>query len=175
MDGIFDFFTTKKPESETVTNDPGMIDRFKARARAWARDVLELFETDVAGSPELEAEKMRLMKWAKYIKTGVEAIFGTLDDLKSVNMGILPLIPVAAILASGAAITKWLTDYAKFKEKIALHDKLVSSGATPADASRVVDKLTGEKPLLNLGTNPLILGGVGLGLMWFLNTHKKGK
>lgn len=179
MNGIFDsvvgyFSSDNKSGANTAsgTADPGMIEGFKNKARSWARDVLRLYNTDVSGSPDLETRKKSLLKWAKYIKMGIESVFGTLEELENMNLGLLPLIPIAAIAASIGAITKWASDYAIFQDKLKLHQSLMKSGASATEASNVVEKLTSSKPLIDFG-GLIPIAGFGL-LGFYLATRKKG-
>jgi len=90
-----------------------------------------------------------------------------LDDLDGVNLGVIPLIPIAAILAALAAIGKWSMDYSKFNTRLATFNKLKKDGSSNNDASRIVDELLGDKPLISMGNAPLILIGAGAALFLY--------
>lgn len=155
-----------------MTNaSPGYIEQFKQKARKWAQQVVELSNTPVTGP--LAEKKASLLKWAKYIKNGIESVFGTIDELENVGLGIafIPLVPVAVVAASLAAITKWTLDYQKFKQMVAEQKRLEDKGVDPVTASTIVAKKS--KPLFNLdlkGPLGLLLLGGGA---WWLFTRRK--
>ncbi len=170
MDSIFNYFTgddTVDAAAKASGTSPGVIDSFKIKARRWASSVVSVSQSNVSGSPELVRDKAKLLRWAKYIKGTIEAIFGTIDELEGINLGIIPLIPIAAIIAALAAITKWTTDYMRFNQKLATYNKLKADGSSPGEASRIVDELLGDKPLFSIGNAPLIIGGIGAAMFFY--------
>lgn len=117
-----------------------VIDDLKEKAREWGRKVVALSQTDVP--PNLEGEKSKLLSRAKFIKTGIEKIFGTLDQVPTEGMGFLPvLIPVAVIGASAAGIAKWTYDFKIFMHKVNMTKQLVSEGLSTSQAISVVNDL----------------------------------
>lgn len=142
------------------------IDRFKNNAREWAQSVVELVNTPVTG--ELAKEKAILLKYANYIKKGVESIFGTIDELQNIGLGIAPLIPLAVIGASLAAIYKWNRDYAALKIKIKEQKRLEARGVDPLTASKII--ASKRPPSFTLGlTKPVTLALVLGGGWWLYN------
>jgi len=147
------------------------IQAFKNKARAWASDVVALYNTPVKG--ELAEEKARLLKWAGYIKKGVESIMGTIEELEKVGLGIVPLIPVAVIGGSLALIFKWSADYATFKAKVAEQIRLEKRGVSPAVASQIVKAKSGT-PFVNFDTKSVaVIAGVAGGLYYLTKGASK--
>lgn len=146
--------------------DIGVLESFKQKARDWARRVVEVYNTPVPES--LAAEKRSLLKSAKIIKQTIEGIFGTIDDLETVGMGIPLLIPVAVIAGAAAAIYKWNRDYQKFKEKLEYHKKLTESGKITARQASDLISNTFDNPLIKFNTKNvtalLAVGGLAYAL-----------
>lgn len=165
----------ESPEADVELPDNVMLDKFKEKAREWAREVVELINTSVT-DPTLKKKKSKLMKWAKVIKKGVESITGSIDELDNVGVGVAPLIPVAVVGASLAAIAKWRYDYKKFKETVALHREMTASGTSATEASKAITNMFGAKSFINLsGKNlllPLLL--VGGGVAYLAYSKKRG-
>lgn len=164
MNGMFDWFTGGDTSDKNA--DPGLIEKFKIKAREWASKVVELSKIDVSHNPKLQGEKNSLLKWAKVIRKGVESITGTIDELDNAGLGIAPLIPIAVIAAAVAGMTKWSLSYAEFLSKAKLERELVKGGTSPTNASKVIERIKGDAkaPLVSVGTGKLagillILGG----------------
>ncbi len=117
-----------------------VIDDLKEKAREWGRKVVALSQTDVPA--DMAPEKEKLLQRGKVIKTGIEKIFGTLEQVPTEGMGFLPvLIPVAVVGASAAAIAKWTYDYKKFAHKLTLRKQLTTDGLTNNQAVQVINDL----------------------------------
>ncbi len=154
----------------TEKNDVGYIESFKLKAKAWAQDVLDVINTPVSG--ELAVEKARLLKWAKYIKKGIEGVFGTIDELENAGLGVLPLIPIAVVGASLAAMYKWTLDYQTFKRQVEEQKRLEAKGVDPATAARMIAK-KGAPSLISFGTlSPLLLIGLAGGAWYFFGRKR---
>lgn len=117
------------------------VDRLRAEAREWAKSVVELYNTEVPAS--MEADKQKLLNRAKGVKTAIEKVFGTLDELKPIaqiqELGAIPLlVPAAAIAAAAAAISTWYLSYKKFRGRIDEYKLLVNSGLTHEQSLSVI-------------------------------------
>ena len=141
------------------------IDGLKNRAQQWAAMVVELHNTPVP--PELEAEKKGLLQFAKRVKETIERVFpnafATAKELNEMDLGAIPLIiPAVLVAAAAAAITKWTYDYKKFMTKIVMHKNLDASGATDEQAARVITQLENKSQFLGTMTNKVLLPIGGL-------------
>lgn len=138
------------------------IEVLKEKARDWGKKVVVLNNTPVP--PEYQAEKDKLIQWAKLIKTGIEKIFGTIDEVET--MGAVPLlIPIAAIGAAAAGITKWTLDYQKFMTKINRQKELVTGGLSNDQAVRVINDLENKSQFMGTLATKVALPILGLGLL----------
>lgn len=145
------------------------IEALKGKAREWAASVVELHNTPYP--VELQGEKDKLLNRAKTIKTGIEKIFGTIDELAPIaqiqELGAVPiLVPAAIIAASSAAIAKWYYDAKKLEERKKTYDSLRTGGLTHNQALNVVD---GKGGFLEQSRKLLIPVGLGLaGYLFFI-------
>lgn len=140
-------------------------DALKAKARDWAKKVVILHNTKVP--PEMEGRKQALLKAAKVIKTGIEKIFGSLEEFEQIQLGAIPLIvPVAVIAAAAAAITKWTLDYKKFMHKVTLQNNLIAGGANPDEAAKVIAQLDNKSKFADTILKKVALPIVGLGILY---------
>lgn len=158
---IFDWQTEAGYES-TGDLTPEYMEKFKARARDWANQVVELQST-ATSTQALTDKKAALLKWAGVIRKGIESITGTLDGLNTVGLGVIPLVPIAVITASVAAMTKWIADYATFKDAMALQKDLVAGGTAPQKATEMVTSILKNKPIVSLKSGSIgvvtLIGG----------------
>lgn len=144
-----------------------IIDDLKSRARDWANTVVELVNTPVP--PQLQPEKDRLLSYARTVKSAIEKVFPSFDEIapidEAVGLGFVPIVAGAAIAVAAAAIAKWTYDYKKFKIKLTEYNKLIESGHTAESASGIVKSLDRGSSLINFDGSkiiPLLLvGGLG--------------
>jgi hypothetical protein len=88
---------------------------------------------------DLAAERSRLVSWGNAISGTVEAAYRQIQDAWAAligdgGLGVLPVVPLVAlgaVAAAGALLTKYLLDYATFREKVAM----LKSGASPAQVA----------------------------------------
>lgn len=113
------------------------IESLRQKAREWAAAVRELYFMDVA--PELIDKKKSLLVRAKYIKSVLETVFGTLDELKDVQLGAIPILGGVALAGALAAITYWMTDFGK----------LVLENQAKQQFHAQVNKIVSENPGLS--------------------------
>lgn len=177
MNGIFDWFDMSKPYQDEVEEyqetgiaPPSLINNFKQRARDWAIKVVELTNTEVPGP--LQPQKRKLLSQANIIKTGVEKIFGTMDEFVNVGLGIVPLIPVAVLGASIAAMTKWSLDFVKFMEAVKEQRRLEATGMDPAKAAEIANQKL-SRPFINIDMKKLVLPAVLIGgAVWYFSRKR---
>ncbi len=115
-----------------------IVESFKNKARIWAKKVVTLSNTPVTGP--LQKEKDSLLKQAKYIKKTIESVFGTIEELENVGLGLAPLIPIAVITSALGAMTYWGTQFAKFMVSVAEQKRLESTGLSPSQAANIISK-----------------------------------
>ena len=92
-----------------------------------------------------------------------------LDGLTTLSnepgLGVVPLIPIAVIGGSLALMGKWIFDSKKFVGKIEEVKRLERKGYSSEQAVNMVEKLLGEKSLINLGKIMPIILIVGIGAL----------
>ncbi len=151
----------------TITgSEKSAIENFRLKARNfWAMwNALEQKRSTVARqSPEIRAEYVDLIARGQSVKSGVETITGLIDkaanaysSVKSwladtfgldgveleqqTQLGLLPLIPIAAIGLSLAAMGKWVSDAYQLNRRLDEIQRLENKGLTPQQAAQVVSK-----------------------------------
>jgi hypothetical protein len=146
-----------------------MIEDFKVKARKWAANVVALKNTPATGA--LAIKKTALLKRASFIKRGVDGIFSTLKAVglgeQDNSLGLLPLIPVAIVGASLAAMGKWFLDYKELMVKLAEQQRLESKGLSPAEAARVVAQNTSSGGIFSDIKKVLPLIAIGGAALFF--------
>jgi hypothetical protein len=117
----------------------------KAKAQIWGRDVVKLYNTKVP--TRLEGKKRDLITRAKFIKTALEKIFGSIQGVSDMNLGIAPIV-VAAGAVSGAAvlISKWYYDNAALERDMSsgVYNDLIKKGFDPTKAAAISAKVAGQ-------------------------------
>jgi citrate lyase gamma subunit len=141
------------------------VEGLKQRAQQWAAMVVELHNTPVP--LELEEEKKGLLQFAKRVKESIERVFpdafATAEELNKMDLGAIPLIiPAVLVAAAATAITKWIYDYKKFMTKVMMHKNLVEGGASNEQAARVITQLENKSNLLGTISGKVLLPIGGL-------------
>lgn len=130
-----------------------LIDTFKNKARIWAKDLKKLESIPAKGA--LRTRKNALLRTGQLIRRSVEAVFGTLDTLETNGMGLVPLIPVAAIGIAIAAMYKWTLDYWEFGKLFDEQLRLEQAGMDPLAASTIIAKKS-DQPWINFDTKTML-------------------
>lgn len=135
----------QRDAQQSTTNDPNLLQR---KAREWAEAVVNLHNTPVPS--QFEGDKKRLLNYAKTVKNVVESAIGTIPQLDPLNqLGAIPVvIGVIGVGAASAAIVKWYTDYAKFKEKINLYNTLRKEGNNAQVSTNLTNSITNQPSIL---------------------------
>ncbi len=151
----------------TITgSEKSAIERFKNEARRfWAEwNSLGQKRAIVARqSPEIRREYVDLMARGQTVRSSIETITGLIDkaanayeSVKSwlsdtfglggveleqqTQLGLLPLIPIAAIGLSLAAMGKWISDAYQLNRRLDEIQRLENKGLSPQQAAQVVAK-----------------------------------
>lgn len=151
------------------------IDFLRTKAQAWAKRVVDLYNTPVpAGTKEAETKKLLLSR-AKKIKEGIEAITGNMesfDPLDKLELGFIPLlIGAGAVAASVAAIVKWNYDHDEFDKTMTEYNRLITTGMPPDQAAKIAGMINKSAP----STISQLTKLVGLALAGFLAVNFIGK
>jgi preprotein translocase subunit SecE len=146
-----DWAGNKSSGAQSQNASPSMIENLRAKARAWARDVVTLVNTPV---PDMYAgEKNRLINFARGIKTTLEKVLHVdLPELKNAGLGVIPIVVgVAVVSAAAASMVKWSLDYKTLIAKVNNYNKMVADGIPPTNAAKLTQDVsataTSESPL----------------------------
>lgn len=169
-----------------------VITKFKNYAAKFASNYNELKSVDIdAGKyPELSKLQLDLLRRGLTVKATIQSVMGAVDNawtwLKgqfgfegvrelgslSTGLGVVPLVPIAVVVAAVALIAKWLMDYNSFKTRLTEVKRLEAKGYSSDQAANIVDKIYSDKSLFNLGQAiPVVFIG-GLALFAYLNRNK---
>lgn len=117
------------------------IDQLREQARAWARRVVEVYNTPVP--PHLEKDKQELLAYAQKVKTTIEKATGPLDELmvmNQMNLGLAPvLIGAGVIAAASAAIAGFYVWDKRLMNRVNAYNDLQRGGLNHDQALQVMD------------------------------------
>jgi len=148
-------FRQKAQEFET------MMERLQSQKAIAARD------------PKLAAEYSTMMNAAmtlqqkiKQIRDATDAVINWLKGVFGFDgLGFVPLIPIAVVVASLAAIGKWVKDAYIFSAKLDKVAALEKQGMSSREAIARVQSLTPASSLFGINTKWLVIGGLSLVLI----------
>ncbi len=140
-------------------------------------------------SPEDRNEYNRLISQGNVLNKSIDAITGTIDSVVqkakgwfewafgldgNPNLGVLPLLPVAAITAFLGLAAKWITDAYVIDRKLSVLERLVEDGMDPERAKQVVKETVTEPSLfgINIDFQKLLIPIVLLGGWWLWNRSR---
>jgi len=175
--------------TETLsTNDISLLNRFKAKASEFMIALDRLNSIDnVPGN--LQEEYSGLRSTADYVQGTINWITSTVDSVTGFfsdyfgfdgvsgvrdyingdnryndqSMGVIPLIPLAAISGAVALMSKFIVDVYVFERKVSEQKRLENTGMSPQQAAEVVDKIKGKTLTDNLaGIVKPVAWGLGL-------------
>lgn len=156
-------------EAALTEQDLSWLDKFRVEATRFRDAFLALGSTrEFAQSrPELKAEYDALSSRGQTIKSTVEYITRTVDQVTGFfsdawastssaakrffglgiapprNLGIIPLIPIAAITGAVALMAKFVSDVYLFERKVGEQKRLEDQGLSPGEASSIVRNTVG--------------------------------
>ena len=85
------------------------------------------------------------------------------------GLGIVPLLPVAAISIAVAAITKWTTDAYEFNKRLDAVQALEAKGYSPERAGQIINQQFPRQSLLSGFIGPQMLPILAVvGILFFL-------
>ena len=164
LGGALDFFA----ESDTVKSFWRKVDEFKALYRRVINT-----EAVAVTNPELDAELTSLNNRAKVITTQIQKLTDTIDRVlgwvdssfgddgaTALNgLGVLPLLPIAAIILAIGAMTKWSSDAYIYLRKVEDVERLKNQGMSPG---QITDILGNNKKMFGFIPTPVVYIGGGL-------------
>lgn len=173
-----------------VSKDKNIIDRFRDRAVEFNRlyNTLSAQGSDVVNNyPAVAAEYNKLITSGDAIRDSISTVTGGIDSVVSwynslfgkdeglKGFGLLPLVPIAVVATSVAAMGKWGRDVFLFQRRLTEIKRLEEQGMPPGRAADIVG---GKAPGVFAGITrevmvPLTIGGVSLLALWMLMRNGK--
>lgn len=179
--------------NELTNKEKGYIQKFRNKAaQFWAQwnTLDDMYPTVSRQSPAIRNEYQSLMDRGSTIRSTVETISGAIDRAAKVyesvrdwvsstfglngndinnkvnELGVIPLIPIALIIGSLAAMSKWVSDAYEFNERLKEIRRLEATGLSPAEAAAIVER-TMDKGFFGGAGNlvPIALLGVAALMM----------
>lgn len=154
-------------------NDTNMLTRFKGKADEFMSALTRLNSIQKI-PPNLQEEYSDLQSSAGYIKATITTIVSTVDSVtgffsdffgfdgvsatknyinnRPSQLGLIPLVPIAAITGALAIMTKFISDVYLFERKVQEQLRLESTGMPPADAAKIIGKMSDQGLLQQLGS-----------------------
>jgi len=185
--------------AENLTaQDVSLLEKFKAKAQEFSIAFNRLRNIDTSKlSPEQKKEYTSLRSSGdniyntiEWITSSVDNVTGFFSDFFSFDgvgavkeyinepkrqLGIVPLLPIAAISGALAIMAKFVTDVYLFERKITEQEKLVAQGVPIKEASEIVKKIGGNSTLETAKeiVKPISIA-FGLWLAWRFYNSVKG-
>jgi len=152
-----------------------VIGQFRQKAQDFEKMMkrLQSQKSIAARDPQLAAEYSSMMNTAMNLQQKIKQIRDATDSvikwLKGVfgfdGLGFVPLIPIAVVVASLAAIGKWVKDAYIFSAKLDKVAALEKQGMSSREAISTVQSLTPTTSLFGINTKWLVIGGLSLVLI----------
>ena len=182
-----------------------VIGRFKAMAAQFDASFNALVASDPPDDPALAAERDALIDRGTSINNTVSSIRTALADVSAAlsgawdqvtgawdwiagnigmqgysggGLGFPPLIPIAIVAGALTAITLFLTDFGKYRARLAAYNATIAAGGSPEQASSAVaaasEADTGGTvaTLSHTATTVAYVGLAGLALWLFFGRRK---
>ena len=153
------------------------IDQLREQARAWAKRVVELYNTPVP--PHLEAEKRDLLKYAQSVKNTIEKATGPLDELMAMNqmeLGLAPLVIGAGVIAAaGTAITGYYVWDKRLMNRVNAYNDLRSAGLSHEQGIQVMDDQNSFTGNLAKTTKYLVPISIASAIALYFWSEKNGR
>lgn len=186
--------TAKKKQVEKIeimaSANKSMMQNFRDKARSFNLKYtrLQAMQNDVRKYPALNIEYQKLMGDGATIRNTIRRVTGGIDnvvgwfnnifgrDTQLKGMGLLPLIPVAVVIASLAGMGKWASDVYMFERRFEEIKRLERAGLSPEKASDLVSEKEPTGIIAGMTREimvPMTVAGVVLIAGWFL--LKNGK
>lgn len=92
----------------------------------------------VAANPDLSTDYSILSMSGTAINEAIAGMHDALAALQSVGLGLLPLIPIAAIAIAAALVGYWVSQAISFKTRVDAINGLIAQGVPASQASAIV-------------------------------------
>lgn len=166
-------------------SDLSLVEKFKSKVANFTELLsnLKSRKIDAARYPDLAKKRDELTSKGNMTKNMIVSTTGTIDKVFGFfrgvtgmdGLGIIPLLPIAAISIATAAITKWMTDAYEFSKRVDAIQALEAKGYDPVRAGQIVNQQFPTSSLLgNFGSISSLLPWVAIaGVIFYV--IKSGK
>ncbi len=165
--------------------DQGLIERFKARIAEFREVFARLRGIGEQIPAPMQGEYQDLINRGNTIESTITTVTDGINTavnwfrgafgLDAVNMaqrgqlGLIPLLPVAAITGALALIGYWITDTMAFMKRVDAMVALVQQGYTPTEAAEAVKEAATKPPIFGLDLQQWIVPALILGGVWWFS------
>lgn len=130
--------------------DLTLVESFKSKVQNFMQLLSNLQNRtiDAAKYPDLAAKRNDLLQRGSIIQRTITTLTGAVDKVFAFfrgvtgmdGLGLVPLLPIAAITVALAAITKWTTDAYEFSKRLDAIKDLEAKGYDPVRAGQIVNQ-----------------------------------
>lgn len=154
-------------EQTLTVQDVSLLEKFKAKAAEFTQAFTSLVNMDTSAlTPEQKDEYLSLRSTGDNIYSTIDWITSSVDNVTGFfsdffnfdgigavreyinepeqQLGIIPLIPIAAISGALAIMAKFAKDVYLFERKITEQNRLIAGGVPPAQAAEIIKKIGGN-------------------------------
>lgn len=148
-------------------DDLTLVEKFKSKVDNFteALDSVRSRNIDNAKYPDIAAQRNALLTRGGILQRTITSITGLVDKVMAFfsgtglnGLGIIPLLPLAAISIAVAAITKWTTDAYELSKRMDAIQALEAKGYDPVRAGQIVNQ--------QIPRNNFSFGGIGSLMPW---------
>ncbi len=156
-----------------------LVGQFRQKAQEFQANFDALLNRSANVPPEYRAEYNQLVNVGVTVKAAVQKMTSTIDSIVGFfdsftqppqqqldGLGLLPILPIAGVIAAVGFMAKWTYDYLAFDKKLLEFQRLQSEeNLSPQQAANVIRKLEGQTAIAEIFqsmTPVLLLGGAFL-------------
>ena len=163
------------------SGDLTLVERFKSKVLNFSEALqnLQSRKVDAARYPDLAAQQRDLISRGDALKRTISVVTSAVDKVFSFfrgvtgmdGLGVIPLLPVAAITVVVGAMTKWVTHAYEFGRRLDAIAALEAKGYSPERAGEIVKgQLPDDKPFGGFGLDvSAVLPWVAMaGVLYFI-------
>ena len=166
--------------AQITAQDVSLLEKFKMQAREFAEAFRTLLDAEpyVSDKPELRGEFEELYDSGLTIKNTVDKVTRTVDAVtgyfkdsfgldgvrRGGALGVLPLVPIAAITAAIAYMSGWGAEVYMFERKVTESKRLESQGVDPREAAAIASGMQDDESPISQAIKDIAKpAGVALG------------
>jgi len=181
--------TTNTSTDADASSHPSVVQMFKDRVRKFWQVYQDLENRADEVPNALKDQYSSLMSQGSYIRSTIETITNTYDevstwlsdvwgyfgaagiDARLGNLGFAVTVPLAIVVGASALIVKWLSDAYAMQKKLDTVQRLQNQGYNADQAASIVKNATTGSSLISFSglKQPLIIGVLAVAGLWYAN------